>query len=161
VEKMMEPPFEKWLGRLLDEEVKFLVVGGLAVTLNGYVRLTEDVDLLVEATPENLERLIRCLANFGEGHGGTLAPADFTPEPGAIRVIEESEDCQIDLFTELSGMSYADLIAGAESSPLGSRSFPYASKSQLIAIKSGSVREKDQLDVLAMKKLIENPNAFD
>lgn len=158
---MMEPPFEKWLGRLLDEEVRFLVVGGLAVTLNGYVRLTEDVDLLVDTAPENLGRLIRCLANFGEGYGGSLTVDDFTPEPGAIRVIEESEDCQVDLFTVLSGMSYDDLIEAAETAPLGDRVFPYASKVQLIAIKSGSVREKDQLDVLAMKKLIEDPRAFD
>lgn len=157
----MEPPFEKWLGRLLDEEARFLVVGGLAMTLNGYVRLTEGVDLLVDASPENLGRLIRCLANFGEGHGGSLTVDDFTPEPGAIRVIEESEDCQIDLFTVLSGMSYGDLIEAAEIAPLGNRVFPYASKVQLIAIKSGSVREKDQLDVLAMKKLIDNPRVFD
>ncbi len=157
----MEPPFEKWLGRLLDEEVAFIVVGGLAVTLNGYVRLTEDVGLLIDTSPRNIERLIHCLAGFGEGHGGSLSAADFDPEPGAIRVIEESEDCQIDLFTVLSGLTFDDLISGAERATLGDRTFPYASKSQLITIKSGSVREKDQLDVLAMKKLLGNPHAFD
>lgn len=157
----MEPPFEKWLGRLLDEEVRFIVVGGLAVTLNGYVSLTEDVGLLIDTDPGNLDRLIRFLAGFGEGHGGTLTADDFDPEPGAIRVIEETEDCQMDLFTTLSGLTYEDLIAGAEAARLGGRQFSYASKSQLIAIKSGSVREKDQLDVMAMKKLIENPHAFD
>lgn len=157
----MEPPFEKWLGKLLDEEVRFIVVGGLAVTLNGYVRLTDDVGLLIDTDPGNLDRLIRCLAGFGEGHGGALTADDFDPEPGAIRVIEETEDCQMDLFTTLSGLTYEDLIAGAEAARLGGRQFSYASKSQLIAIKSGSVREKDQLDVMAMKKLIENPHAFD
>jgi len=41
----MEPSFEKLLARLADAAVEFVVVGGVAVTLNGYTRLTEDVDI--------------------------------------------------------------------------------------------------------------------
>lgn len=41
----MEPSFEKLLAALADGEIRFLLVGGLAVALNGYVRLTEDVDI--------------------------------------------------------------------------------------------------------------------
>ena len=44
--KMMEPTFEKLLVHLLKNDIRFIVVGGLAVTLNGYVRLTEDIDIL-------------------------------------------------------------------------------------------------------------------
>jgi predicted nucleotidyltransferase len=157
----MEPTFERLLARLTASEVRFLVVGGVAAILNGYVRLTEDIDLLVDAAPGNLEKLISCLAAFGEGHGGGLALEDFTPEPGAIRIIEESEDCQIDLFTEISGWSYAELVDGSETAEIGPVRFRHASKSQLMAIKSGSVREKDQLDVLAMKRLLDDPRAFD
>ncbi len=40
----MESTFAKLLARLAEAEVKFLVVGGIAVALNGYVRLTEDGD---------------------------------------------------------------------------------------------------------------------
>lgn len=40
---MMEPSFEKLLVLLADAEVDFVLVGGLAVTLQGYVRFTEDV----------------------------------------------------------------------------------------------------------------------
>ena len=43
----MEPSFEKLLVTLARAEVRFIVVGGLAVSLNGYVRLTEDVDFVV------------------------------------------------------------------------------------------------------------------
>lgn len=38
----MEPSFEKLLVRLADAGVQFVVVGGVAVTLNSYVRLTEE-----------------------------------------------------------------------------------------------------------------------
>lgn len=41
---MMEPSFAKLLGVLAEARVKFVLVGGLAVTLQGYVRFTEDVD---------------------------------------------------------------------------------------------------------------------
>jgi hypothetical protein len=42
----MEPTFEKLLVRLANGGVQFVIVGGIAVTLHGYVRLTEDVDVL-------------------------------------------------------------------------------------------------------------------
>ena len=45
----MEPSFEKLLGLLAESRVQFVVVGGVAVTLHGYVRLTDDIDLLVSA----------------------------------------------------------------------------------------------------------------
>jgi hypothetical protein len=159
--KKMEPSFEKFLGKLLSDEVCFIVVGGLAVTLNGYVRLTEDVDLLVGTSPENLEKLIRSLSEFGEGYGGELVAGDFTPEPGAIRIIEETEALQVDLFTCLSNLTYDDLFESSEQGTLRGKPFRYASKSQLVTIKSESVREKDQLDVMALRQLIENPGAFD
>jgi len=47
---MMEPTFEKLLALLADGNVAFVLVGGVAVTLHGYVRLTEDVDILIEAS---------------------------------------------------------------------------------------------------------------
>jgi len=80
----MEPSFEKLLAALADGDVRFLLVGGLAVALNGYVRLTEDVDILLDLEEENVRRLIAVLADFGEGHGGGMSPGDITPEPGAV-----------------------------------------------------------------------------
>lgn len=52
----MEPSFEKLLAALADGEVRFILVGGLAVALNGYVRLTEDVDILLDTEEENVRR---------------------------------------------------------------------------------------------------------
>jgi len=158
---MMEPSFEKFLVKLLSDEVRFIVVGGLAVTLNGYVRLTEDVDILIDLAPDNVGNLIRSLSGFGEGYGGQLTPQDLGPEPGAVRIIEETESLQVDIFGCLSGMTYSDLELSTESSSLRGIPFRYASKTQLIAIKSSSVREKDQIDVNALRQLIVNPRAFD
>lgn len=159
-EKMMEPSFEKLLVRLAESEIRFIVVGGLAVTLNGYVRLTEDVDLVIDTGGDNILSLIHCLSEFGEGFGGQLSVEDFALEPGAIRVIEATEDCQMDIFTLIGGFAFDELIDEAETASLGKFEFPYASKQQLISIKSTSRREKDIIDVSALTQLIENPDAF-
>jgi predicted nucleotidyltransferase len=158
---MMEATFEKLLGLLADGKVRFVLVGGVAVTLHGYVRLTEDVDVLIERTPGNVARLLDTLGDYGEGFARELSPADFSDEEGAIRIVEESEMSQIDVFTRISGLVYEDLAADAEVFEIGGRKTLFASKDALIRLKSSSVREKDQLDVAALKRLTENPNAFD
>ena len=68
--------FEKLLVALVTSGVDFTVVGGLAVIFNGYPRLTLDADILVDDAPENLKRLLQCLAGWGEGWARELKPAD-------------------------------------------------------------------------------------
>ena len=60
---MMEPSFEKLLVLLAEAGVDFVVVGGIAVSIQGYVRLTEDVNILIEDSPENIGRLLERLAD--------------------------------------------------------------------------------------------------
>ena len=59
--------FERLLAALARSDVDFCVVGGLAVVLNGYVRVTEDVDILVNPERRNLERMLGVLKQWGEG----------------------------------------------------------------------------------------------
>ncbi len=157
----MEPSFGKLLGLLADAGVEFVLVGGLAVTLQGYVRFTEDVDILIESSHHNIELLLATLANWGEGFARELSVDDFTDEEGAIRIVEEAEQCQIDLFTRISGRKYADVLSDADSFLLNGRVIYFASKLSLIAWKEKSAREKDRLDAMALHELIENPHAFD
>ena len=149
----MDTPFEKLLVRLVDHGVQFIVVGGVAVALQGYLRSTEDVDVLIEAGRENVSRLLEALADYGEGFARELTPDDFTDEEGAIRIVEESEFCQIDIFTRMTGLHYADLLPDAGTLDLNGCPIRYASKASLIRLKSSSVREKDRLDVMALQRL--------
>lgn len=157
----MEPPFERLLARLAEAGVHFVLVGGLAVALNGYVRLTEDVDILVEPSGANVRRLLDCLADFGEGFARELNPGDFSDEEGAVRIVEETEQCQIDIFTRMAGHRYVDIVADAVRCSVGARKILHASRAALIRLKSASVREKDRLDVAALRRLEEDPRAFD
>jgi Nucleotidyl transferase of unknown function (DUF2204) len=158
---MMEPSFEKLLVVLADAKVDFVLVGGLAVTLQGYVRFTEDVDILIDSNAENVARLLEALAGYGEGFARELRLEDFTEDEGAIRIVEEAEQCQIDIFTVMSGRVFADVIEDADVFSIHGREIHYASKTSLIGWKEKSVREKDRLDAMALRRLEEDPAAFD
>ena len=149
----MEPSFEKLLALLAAGEVHFIVVGGVAVTLHGYVRLTEDVDILIESSGANIERLLAVLSRYGEGFAAELAPTDFDDTEGAIRIVEESERCQIDVFTRMGGKRFEDIIVDAHTFDLRGLPIRYASKPALIHWKEASVREKDRLDAIALRRL--------
>jgi len=157
----MEPSFEKLLVLLADADVRFVLVGGLAVSMQGYVRFTEDVDMLIDSEAENITNLLDTLASYGEGFARELTPEDFTDEEGAIRIVEETEQCQIDIFTRMSGLRYRDLASQADTFKIANRAILCASKPSLIALKDTSHREKDKLDAQALKELQQNPKAFD
>jgi hypothetical protein len=146
----MDPgPFESVLVALTRAEVRYLVVGGVACVLNGYVRTTEDVDLLVDAEPENVRRLLAALATVGEGHARELDVADFTDEEGAIRLVE---DFPIDLFTRMGGKRYADLVPYRRIHA-GAAPIPFVDAEGLILLKAPSHRPQDQADVAALRAL--------
>lgn len=61
----------------------------------------------------------------------------------------------------MSGRRYADVIQDADAWQLGGKTIRYASKAALIGWKQNSVREKDRLDALALRRLQADPRAFD
>lgn len=158
---LIESTFERLLARLVRDGVDYVTVGGIAVCLNGYVRLTEDVDILIDGSRGNVERLLRSLAGFGEGFAAELTPDDFDDSEGAIRVVEDAEDCQIDIFTVMHGCridDFRDEIRHFDSSGIP---IPYLGPLGLIRLKRNTHREKDVVDISALRQLIENPDAFE
>ena len=146
----MDTPYENLLAKLARADVKFIIVGGVAVALNGFVRTTEDVDILVEASPENVTRFLNELGNFGEGHARELSPADFSDSEGAIRIIE---DFPLDVFTIMRGRRYADLFGTTKTTRIDDVDVRYLNAEGLIALKSDSQRDQDRIDVSALQSL--------
>ena len=143
--------FEKLLAVLAADRVDFAVVGGLAVIFNGYPRLTLDVDILVHTSPENLRKLLDCLAGWGEGWARELKPEDFVFQEGAIRVMEEFD---LDIFTRLKDKSLDDFRPRLRHLETSGVRIPYLSPADLVFLKQDSWRDKDKLDVQAMREII-------
>lgn len=143
-------PFEELLVGLVKSGIDFITVGGIACALNGYVRATEDVDILVKRDPANIGKLLRFLSGYGEGFGMELSEKDFTDEEGAVRVIEEFP---IDIFVVMGGNHYEDLQKFVRTVEIEGSAIPYLDRDGLIELKKGSVREKDRLDVFHLAGL--------
>jgi hypothetical protein len=142
--------FEELLAALARADVRFLVIGGVACALCGFVRTTEDLDLLVRRSPGDLERMIRVLASFGEGYAAELTPADFPDEEGALRIVE---DFPVDVFVRLRGLSYEDLVPLVRYHEARDTRIPFLGAAGLIRLKQDSLREKDRIDVAALRRL--------
>jgi hypothetical protein len=148
--------FEGLLVDLARADVRYLVVGGIACILNGYMRTTEDVDLLIDSAPENVRKLIERLSTHGEGHGRELRPEDFADEEGAVRLVE---DFDIDLFTRMGGRRYADLLPYRKVHRAAGADIPFIDARGLILLKEGSVRGRDKLDVEYLREMLRRGGA--
>ena len=143
--------FERLLADLVRADVEFILVGGLAVALAGHVRATEDVDVLVRAERENVGRLLDGLRGFGEGAAAELSVDDFALEEGAIRVVE---DFPLDLFTQMNGRTYEDLLPRTSEHEVADVRIRALDAEGLILLKAESLRPKDQLDVQTLKAIL-------
>ncbi|MBI5108507.1 MAG: nucleotidyl transferase AbiEii/AbiGii toxin family protein [Rhodocyclales bacterium] len=150
---------------LTDKKIDFVLVGGLAVALQGYQRVTMDVDVVLAMESGNLERFIGAAREAG------LRPTIPVPIESLARpeLIEqwhrekgmpafslrgvEAQATVLDVLVK-PVVPYADLRRDALMVELGSAQVPVASIPHLIAMKTGTGRGKDQIDIEELKKLM-------
>jgi hypothetical protein len=148
-------PYEKLLVALVRAGVDFAVVGGVAVSMNGFVRATEDVDIIVGSSPENLQKMLDCLKGWGEGWARELNVGDFSIESGAIRLVE---GFMLDMFVLMREKTLDDFRPHLRHLKTGDVSIPYLAPEDLVFLKQDSWRDKDKLDVQAMREIIAREN---
>lgn len=99
-----DDPLLRLLSRFGEEGVEYVLVGGQAVRLNGFLRATEDVDVLVRPTRENGERVKRALNFLSSARD--LDPAWFEPQADEIENIRVADDVIVDLLFAANGETY-------------------------------------------------------
>ncbi len=100
---MLNQDFKEFIQSLNDNEVHYLVAGGYAVALHGFPRYTKDLDIWIEASPENATRIIKALDQFGFSSLG-LKESDFLVEDQIIQLGYAPN--RIDILTSLPGVDF-------------------------------------------------------
>jgi len=144
---MLNQDYSEMLSALLAEKVKFVLVGAYALATYGIMRATADIDIFVEPSKENAEKILKALAIFGvpQEH---ISSKDFEI-PGTILQIGVAPR-RIDLITEIDGVSFNDAWKDKNLVSIDNLSVPVISKTLLIKNKMASRRPKDKLDAEAL-----------
>lgn len=123
--------------------VDYILVGGWAVNLYGYVRATVDLDIWICVNPDNARKVFEALREFGAPLGGMTAK-DFE-EYGMIFQIGVAPR-RIDLISKISGVEYRDAVQRAQVQDVYGVPVRVISLEDLISNKKASARDKDILD---------------
>ena len=134
---------------LNDAGASYIVIGGMAMMQAGFVRATEDIDLLVETSAENQERVRRALMLLPDQAVREMA-ADDVDKYTVVRVADE---IVVDLMKSACGIEYEEASGLVSYVEIGGVRIPFASPELLWKLKQ-TRREKDQLDLLFLKELL-------
>ena len=150
---MLNEDYKEMLQILLEENVKFIVVGAYALGAHGYPRATGDIDIWVEPSNENAQRVIHTLAKFGASLSNT-SEKDFEKE-GIIFQIGVAPR-RIDIITTIDGVEFQTAYSRKEVISVEGLDIPILSLEDLIKNKESTGREKDALDARMLKKKIDS-----
>jgi predicted nucleotidyltransferase len=156
--------FEELLAGLDEANVRFVVVGGLAVVIQGHPRLTADVDLVIDLDAANVRRAIDALVARGLRPVLPVNAADFADEAIRRNWIESRnlevfsmQDQRnpllvVDLFAR-EPIPFEELWSRADSVLLGGRTIRVASIEDLILMKRRAGRPQDTVDVQHLEEI--------
>ena len=147
--------FKELLSIFNAHSVKYLIVGGYAVSFHAQPRATKDIDLLIKPDAENAKAVFAALANFGAPLEG-LTAEDFSDRSKFFRM--GREPVMVDLLPEIDGVDFdrawknrveavIDLETGLKAS--------FISGPDLVAAKLAAGRPQDIADVAALRKVSE------
>ena len=123
----------------------YLVIGGVACVLHGYVRATTDVDILIERTPENAAAVLRGLATVGYGFAREWSAEDILKRP--ITII--GDDPAVDVFTVAWSVKYDGAVRRSSVVEIEGVRIPLIGIDDLIATKrTGRLQDAADIEVL-------------
>lgn len=146
----MNQDFLDLLRALSDAEARFLIVGAYAVGVHGHPRATKDLDVWVEATPQNAPRVISALTTFGAPLMGLTERDLVKPDVGLQIGVEPG---RIDLLTKVSGIEFVDAWTRRKAVEFGGVRCHVIGFDDLLANKRAAGRPQDLADVASLEYL--------
>lgn len=149
---------EQLLKALVENQVKFIVVGAYAAIMQGSTLRTDDLDLCFERTPENYQRIIRAIAPFNPRLRGVpqnlKAPFDEHALAHGTNFTLTTDLGSLDLLGEMSGVGgYRQIVSEAKTINLGDFLCQVASLDTIIRSKETADRPKDRATLPELKAL--------
>lgn len=139
------------LQRLHDEGVRYILVGGQAVRLNGFLRNTEDIDLLLPRSAENGARAKRALGHLPSAKD--LEIAWFEPEAESPENIRIADDLLVDILFAANGETYESLQPHVVRTAVDGVPIVTLDIVGLLKTKT-TFRDKDRIDREALTRLL-------
>lgn len=146
---MLNPDFAEMLRALSDEGVEFLLVGAYAMAAHGVPRATGDIDVWVNPSPDNAQRVLRALDRFGAPLFD-LRAADLAREGTVFQLGVPPR--RIDLLTSIDGVSFAQAWPRRVLCRIDDQEVPVLSREDLVANKRAAARPKDLVDVQILEQ---------
>jgi hypothetical protein len=155
--------FEPIFAALNAVNARYVVVGGVATILHGYIRLTRDVDLVIDLTPDDLRRTLAALEGIGYRPALPVRASDFADPDTRESWVRDKHmvvfslrndrmHIAVDLFARYP-LDFGELWERSVVLPLRDTSVRVAALDDLIRIKREAGRPQDLLDVDRLEQL--------
>jgi hypothetical protein len=150
MEIRLENEFQEFLKSLNTNKVKYLLIGGYAVILNGYVRNTNDLDICISGDAENAKQMVSALLEFGFDVP-TLNTDLFTKPKSVVRM--GFPPIKIEIINYLEGLDFDVAYENRRNIQLGDLAINLINIDDLITNKRTVGRFQDLADVEKLEKL--------
>ena len=131
---------------------KYVVIGGMAMIQSGFVRGTEDIDLLIDASADNQAAVCKALEILPDKAVRELREGDLE----RYVVVRVADEIVVDLLLSAGGIAYAEAQSETIIVDVNDVPIPFASPQLLLRMKQTG-REKDALDLLFLRELLSKP----
>jgi uncharacterized protein YdcH (DUF465 family) len=131
-----------------------VLIGAAAMAFHGVIRATEDLDLFVRATSENIERLRTALRVLyaDDPLVNEISSADLLGEYPTVRYVPPTGNLYFDVMTRLGEVASFETV-DAEIKEVDGTQVRVATASALYQLKKGTLRLQDQADAAALREL--------
>ena len=130
-----------------SHDVRYVVIGEIAAVLHGVPRATFDLDILIEATPANAQRLLDALAGIGMGTAHLTTADDLL----AHEITIFQDRVRIDVQTSTPGLTFAEAWRDHLTMTYEGQDFMVVSRAHLILSKRAAGRDVDLQDVAILE----------
>lgn len=146
---IVDPDFKEFIQSLNDNQVKYLIIGGYAVAFHGHPRYTKDLDVWIELSKENADRLIAALDDFGFGSLG-LQASDFL-EPNQVIQLGYPPS-RINILMTPKGINFDSCFERRVEVETDGVNFAFIDLEDLLENKKATGRHQDLADVENLEK---------